>query len=116
MGLWAPVVLWAAAIYTVSDVPNLRISDEFWNFVLRKAAHITEYFILTALLARAIAGTWVDLSKKSILSLAAAFSVLYAISDEIHQSFIPGRWGTLKDVLVDSCGIMIFVLIYRRLK
>ena len=69
----------------------------------RKFAHFTEYAILGALwfrgvtrsgLARPPAATW----------LALAISVLCAIADETHQSFLPSRTGTVQDVVLDTAG------------
>ena len=49
---------------------------------------------------------------KKFIPLAIALSVIYAISDEFHQFFVPGRACALSDVLIDSAGILCSVLIY----
>ena len=67
----------------------------------RVIAHFSEYALLTALWIWALAPA---LGKRALFA-AAAISVLYAISDEYHQSFVPGRDSDPFDVLVDACGI-----------
>ena len=80
------------------------------TFVVRKAAHFTEYALL--------GGLWyLWLRRRRLgwcLSLAAA--ALYAVTDEVHQLFVPGRAGMVQDVLLDStgaaCGVAsVFVLL-----
>ncbi len=93
---WAPVVAWAALIFGLSSVPDLSSGLGGWDLVLRKLAHAVEYAILGALLVRAL--------RRS--SWALALGVAYAVSDEIHQSFVPGRQGALLDVLIDSVGVV----------
>ena len=66
-------------------------------------AHFTEYFVLASLWAWAL----LPLLGLRALAIAGAISVLYAISDEFHQSFVPGRDSDPVDVLVDTLGIAI---------
>ena len=44
------------------------------------------------------------------LAIAALLTVLYAASDEFHQSFVPGRSAVASDVLVDSCGVIVALI------
>jgi VanZ family protein len=44
---------------------------------------------------------------------SGSLAFLYAISDELHQSFVPGRTPSIGDVLIDGCGIILAVLIYK---
>ena len=79
------------------------------DFIVRKAAHFTEYFILCVLLYRAI-----NISKS--ISVKAFIQVilivfLYACSDEFHQAFVPGRAPAFRDVLVDTSGGLTALLI-----
>lgn len=64
-------------------------------------AHFTEYAILAGLWCFALVPT---LGAKGLVA-AAAISILYAVSDEIHQSFVDGRDSDPVDVLVDSAGV-----------
>lgn len=72
------------------------------NHVIRKGAHFTEYAILACSVAFHLY-VW-GKRRKSILFIATAISALYAISDEVHQLYVPGRSGELRDVIIDSCG------------
>ncbi|MFA5361743.1 MAG: VanZ family protein [Candidatus Omnitrophota bacterium] len=110
--LWVPVLLWGALIYHLSGIPNLCISTGIWGFVLRKAAHIAEFFVLTLLLYRAFGETF-DLSPLYLFIYPAGLSILYAVSDEIHQFFTPSRVCSFCDVIVDSAGILFFFIIIR---
>ncbi|MCX5694624.1 MAG: VanZ family protein, partial [Candidatus Omnitrophica bacterium] len=100
--LWLPVIIWATAIFCFSSIPDLKTSLKY-DFFLRKAAHVGEYFILTFLLFRAFTGTF-KISGFCFFICPAIFSFLYAVSDEIHQYFVLGRCCSVKDVLIDSIG------------
>jgi VanZ family protein len=104
--LWLPVVLWAAVIFTFSSVPSLSTGLGVWDEVLRKAAHITEYAILGALLYRAIGRE----------PLALATGIAYAATDEIHQHFVRGRHATPVDVAIDAVGLALGMLVWLRLR
>ncbi|MEG1312186.1 MAG: VanZ family protein [Romboutsia sp.] len=88
------------------------------NFIIRKAAHMISYLILAVLSFIMVYCNIVNIS----LSIKYGFliSLLYAIFDEIHQVFIPGRAGMIQDVLIDSVGIVIglsiIFIIFRILK
>lgn len=101
--LWLPVICWAGLIYSLSGIPNLKSDLEF-DFLLRKIAHITEYFILTFLLMRAFRHTF-RLSMLDLIIYPSAAAMIYAASDEYHQSFITGRRGDVKDIMIDALGI-----------
>ena len=102
--LWAPVVLWAAVIFAFSSVPDLGTGLGTWDLVLRKIAHACEFALLGALLLRALHNALP----------ALGVGVAYAASDELHQHFVEGRVGSPLDVLIDSVGVAIGVLLWRR--
>jgi VanZ family protein len=102
--VWLPVVAWAALIFVLSAQPDLSTGLGTWDLVLRKLAHLTEYAILGALLLRAVGAR--------VPALVAG--VAYAVSDEIHQTFVPGRQGSVLDVLIDSAGVVIGILVLER--
>nr|WP_307771913.1 VanZ family protein [Clostridium botulinum] len=92
-----------------------HIDYNFLNFLIRKAAHITEYFILFMLLYYAFKKTFY----KNLKIKAAIITILYACTDELHQLFIPGREGKIRDVLIDSIGVFIgvfFIYIFKFIK
>jgi len=106
LSVWLPVIAWAAVIFALSSIPSLSTGLGFWDTLLRKGAHFTEYAILGAFLLRALGRDWV----------AVAAGVGYAASDELHQHFVPGRHGSPFDVAVDAIGVTLGVYLYRRLQ
>ena len=101
---WLPVVLWAAVIFALSSIPHLSSGLGTWDYVLRKGAHMTEYAILAVLLVRAL--------QREVP--AFVLGALYAASDELHQSYVRGRHGTPVDVAIDSVGLALGLLAWRR--
>lgn len=73
---------------------------------LRKIAHFTEYAILGGLLVLLF-----RIRRVLLIWLPWLIGTLYAVTDEWHQSFSPGRSCDPKDVLIDACGVLIGVLI-----
>jgi VanZ family protein len=100
---WLPVVAWAGVIFALSSIPSLGTGLGAWDLVLRKLAHAAEYGVLAFLLARAVP-----------LPHAFGLGVAYAVSDEVHQHFVSGRQGAARDVAVDAAGILLGLLVYRR--
>src|SRR5262245_17387971 len=88
---WFPVAAWAGFIFYLSSIPGLNTGWGVWDTILRKGAHVTEYGILTLLLLRAIRHSFSSLSRRGVAAAGALTAILYAISDEIHQSFVPRR-------------------------
>jgi len=105
LSVWLPVVAWAAVIFTLSSIPSLSIGLGFWDTLLRKGAHLTEYAILGALLVRAFG--------RAAPALAAG--ILYAATDELHQHFVRGRHAALLDLLLDAIGVALGIYVLRRL-
>ena len=82
------------------------IGVEFQQGTIRTVAHMLEFLGLALLMFNAIYSTW---EAKLTPLFAFAGTVLYAITDEIHQLFVPGRAFQLIDILVDSTGALIGV-------
>ena len=101
---WLPVVLWAGLIFALSSIPSLGTGLGVWDTILRKGAPVTEYAILALLLVRAV----------SREAPALALGVLYAASDELHQSFVRGRHASPVDVAIDAVGLLLGALAWRR--
>lgn len=108
--LWLPVLVWMALIFLVSAIPNLR-SRLRWDHFLRKTAHVLEYAVLAALSARAYRGSGA-VRRSVFVSLAVATAVLYAVTDEYHQSFVPHRRMLKTDVMFDAAGALAGSLAY----
>ncbi|MDE6656802.1 MAG: VanZ family protein [Anaeroplasmataceae bacterium] len=79
------------------------------GFVIRKLAHYAEYGVLGFFLFSAVY-VFTD-NEKIIFPIVSILGVLYAVSDEFHQSFIGGRAPTVKDVLIDSIGLLTVLLL-----
>ena len=103
LSVWLPVVVWAAVIFTFSSIPSLSTGLGTWDLLLRKAAHMTEYAILGALLLRALG--------RELPALLVG--VAYAMSDEIHQHFVEGRHASALDVALDSLGVAVGISLLR---
>jgi VanZ family protein len=102
-----------AVIWWLSAQPDLS-SGLKQDFLLRKCAHATEYAVLTLLWARALAGL-VPRTRTGLLApgVAAAVALVWAVSDEWHQTFVPGRVGSPRDVAIDAAGIAIALALLR---
>lgn len=80
------------------------------TFVVRKTAHFFEYFILGILAI--IAALTFEKSNTSLKALGATlFGVFYAVSDEVHQYFVPGRACRVFDICIDSMGCICAVIL-----
>lgn len=79
------------------------------EFPVRKTAHATEYALLSILFFGALVKD--AKAKKKTGLLAIGFTTIYAISDEIHQWFIPGRNCHIRDVLIDTAGAVLGIAI-----
>ncbi|MFC1649181.1 VanZ family protein, partial [Patescibacteria group bacterium] len=111
---WLPFILWGVLIFTFSSLPTTPTTEIYWqDFVIKKSAHIIEFFVLTLLLFKALRFEGVPIHK-TFWSIVV-FGVFYAITDEFHQSFTPGRQPTLRDVLIDTTGILLAVYFLYRL-
>ena len=95
-GRWLPVFLWAVVIFALSSIQQITVAEFFlWDFAAKKVAHLGEYAVLYALILRAIEKKWV---------LSFFLTMIYAMSDEIHQSFVPGRTASILDFGIDLSG------------
>lgn len=101
-----PAALWMAIIFFVSHQPSSAIPEYgSWDTLLKKGGHVFAYAVL------AILFQFAGLSSRWALLL----SVLYAMSDELHQTQIAGRNGRPMDVAIDAVGAVIGVLVVQRL-
>lgn len=91
----------------IGNIMDYLTSINIGEFIVRKSAHIFSFCILSILLFMSIYKE--NIYKCSIISFLCTF--LYACSDEFHQLFIPGRSGEFRDVMIDSIGAIIGILI-----
>ena len=87
-------------------------NEELLQFIVRKTAHFTEYAAFGASLF-ATAGAFLGrkLHLRILFFIAWATGTLYAVTDEIHQLFVPGRYGQWTDVAIDAAGVALGALI-----
>ncbi|TWH59762.1 VanZ family protein [Desulfitobacterium sp. LBE] len=91
--------------------PGLNVDYIQSNFLVRKSAHFLTYLVLSVLTMNALRRSGIKGVRQ--IAIAIGICVLYAISDEAHQLFVPGRSGQLKDVLLDSGGAIVGAALYR---
>lgn len=107
---WLPPVIWASIIFLFSSIPTVTTSTFYlWDFIIKKSAHFIEYGVLVTLLYRAFINSNMAKNKAQLYSLI--ISIIYAMTDEFHQSFTPGRGPSIRDVLIDSLGAYFFVYV-----
>lgn len=102
-----------AVIFTLSSQPRFSFVPLAWQTELASAvAHGMEYLILAVLLWLAVARTSWLRERTAVVVLGAA--CLYAVSDEVHQFFVPGRVTDARDLLVDALGVALGVWLMSR--
>lgn len=128
---WILLIGWMSFIFFMSHQPGevsssqsdlvlkifrfigIELNDYFGEiatFIVRKAAHFSEYFILF-LLSYNVFRCYEKNKKYSVYLIL--FVAIYAITDEFHQSFIPGRGPALRDVLIDTSGGLFGYIVIR---
>jgi len=110
---FVPLVLWMGLIFVLSSQSVLiDIDNQAGEKMFYKSAHFFAYAVLMWLMWRALSpgrrAGW------PVLLAALGLTVLYGVSDEIHQLFVPGRHGRLADVLFDSAGALAMALLLRQ--
>lgn len=95
----------------------MPIDRQTMVFIVRKGAHFAEYTILGGFLVPAVT-EWMAVDKtpvpdsvRSIRIISWLVGTLYAVTDEVHQYFVPGRSCELRDIGIDSCGVLAGVLV-----
>jgi VanZ family protein len=121
---WVLVVLWMGLIFFLSSDPRssevTKHTFGSFNYFMRKTAHVSEFAILYLLLQYAFANVCTTAVSANTgmpstiyrfwfntrLVMSVILAVLYAGTDEWHQSFVPGRSSSISDVFIDSCGVL----------
>jgi len=85
---------------------------ELLETVIRKLAHLFEFFILGVLMINYLK----NYNIKNYILISIAICFIYACTDEIHQLFIPGRDGNIKDIFIDTIGSFIGIMSYKYCK
>ena len=95
-------------ISNILNIENVRLL----SLIIRKLAHFTEYLILGTL----VINMFTKNNAKKTYLLSILLCIIYAISDEIHQLFVPGRACQIKDILIDSVGSITGIYLFKLLK
>jgi len=104
--------IWGIFIFYLSSIPDLSSGlPTSYDLILRKFAHVFVFFVLTYLVANALNST-----KKLYLSFIIFAIIYYAFLDEYHQATIINRSGNYIDILIDSIGIFLGVLVFKNKK
>jgi len=101
---WLPLIVWMGLVFWFSSQPQPIDLPESWlETLVGKGGHVLGYAGLGLLWWRALAARWGKCDRRTV-TLAFFLTVLYAISDEYHQTFVPGRSGNPVDVLIDAAA------------
>lgn len=131
---WAAVLIWMLLIFNLSSqaasesdqlstgiteiivkviekiIPKADFNIEDFNHIVRKNAHFIAYLVLGVLVINALKMSGIRGIRAFGLTLGIC--MLYAVSDEIHQLFVPGRSGEIRDVMIDSSGAAVGIVGY----
>lgn len=110
-----------AAFFNKFDALSLTQQENLTQIItviVRKTAHFLEYFIL-GILSAITALTYKHNALKLKMIFSLAFCVLYSVSDEVHQYFVPGRSCRGLDICIDTVGsavaiFLIFIIVFRK--
>src|SRR5688572_26225630 len=100
-----------AVIFWLSSMSSDEEAQPVWELILRKLGHFGGYAALAALWYWALRRS---ASIRVAVPTAVAIGLVYAVSDEYHQTFVPGRFGTPIDVAIDAAGIAFAAYVIRR--
>ncbi len=104
--IWGPLVLYGYGIYYFSSLTSIPWASVYPDYL----EHGVEYFGLAVLVSRALNDGLLNPVPTKILALAFALCVAYAISDELHQMYVPDRFADYRDVLSDATGAALGLL------
>jgi VanZ family protein len=105
---WGPVAAQMAAIFTLSSIPTL---PSLPGGLTNHTGHFIGYALLASLLLRAFAGAQWQGVTSSAAWRSVVFSSAYGVTDEFHQSFVPGRTTAVDDWVADTTGAAVAALV-----
>jgi VanZ family protein len=111
---WGPAIVIMLVIFLLSATPSNELPNfGDRDFLIKKGAHMLGYALLTLGFLRGFSGSTGRLKLPAVYIFLAVILVgLYAMSDEYHQSFVPGRSSRLADVGIDSAGSIVAVIFW----
>jgi VanZ family protein len=103
--VWVPVLVVMAVIFALSSQSGLAVSeDPAVEKPIRATGHLLAYGVLAGLSLMAL--SWGRRPRVRDAAIAFAIAVVYGLTDEFHQSFVPTRNGRLDDVVIDTIGAL----------
>lgn len=108
---WLPVIIYAIFIFYISSIPGgnlpslFRFQDVF--------GHLLEYMVFGILIRRAVKAYYPGMVYGTRLCWVLVIALAYAATDELHQSFIPGRTPSFVDIAYDGLGVVLANIIVR---
>lgn len=118
---WGPVVMWMVIIFVGSSHSNVVLSESpSRDNLMKNIGHIIEYALLGFLIFRALSSKKGDtLSSRYVWLWSLTGAILYGVSDEVHQMFVPTRTAYLGDILMDGVGagmgVLFAIIVYTSL-
>lgn len=112
---WMLLITWATLIFTLSHQSQLPGPPQpLYDLIFKKGAHLTVYAIFYWLARRALTSTFPN--NKKVWLYALLLTIGFACTDEYHQSFIPGRTPTIRDVFIDTIGALLSLGLWEHLE
>ncbi len=99
---WLPALGWMVLIFIGSSIPSAYLPEA--HGVVSVTVHFVEYFVLATLLLWAVNKGFRVMPEAGAVAVAFLVSAVYAVTDELHQIFVPGRVPDMIDVLADTLG------------
>lgn len=114
---WGPAFLVMAGIFVFSSIPSEEMPNfGLLDFLVKKGGHALGYGLLALAYLRGLRGETSEIVARQIF-VAWVLATLYSATDEFHQSFVPGRHPAATDVMIDSLGAALaLILVVRFLK
>lgn len=102
---WLPVIFYAAAIFSASSMPDSPAPPLFTRSDM--LLHFMAYAGFSFIILRALDSSKDNFRGQNLRTLAFLFALIYGVSDELHQYFVPGRNMQLTDILSDGLGAFV---------
>jgi len=106
-----PMIIYAAAIITVSSIPYLR-TPEVKNFAFDKLAHFCEYAVFAVIVFRSFSNFRRLIPVNRAFLFSVLFVAIFAAFDEYYQHFIPGRFSSAADAAADLTGALLVLAFF----
>lgn len=109
--LWFPLILYAILIFWLSSLERpFVITPEFEHS--DKLIHFLEYAVFGFILIRAIRNSDENISGNAAVLITFLIGTFYGLTDELHQSVVPGRFASVYDFIFDSIGTFVGAIVF----